>query len=79
MGKIYPPKTKEKDFLEQYVHHYNSIELNATHYKVYGAEGVAKWAAKAGNKDFLFCTKMYQGVTHSGSLANKDFITAEFL
>lgn len=79
LGKIYPPKTKEKDFLEQYVHHYNSIELNATHYKVYGADGIAKWAAKTGNKNFLFCPKMYQGVTHRGSLANKDFITTEFL
>ena len=30
VGKIYPPKTKEKNFLGEYVHHYNSIELNAT-------------------------------------------------
>ncbi len=35
VGKIYPPKTKEKDFLQHYVEHYNCIELNATHYKVY--------------------------------------------
>ena len=79
VGKIYPPKTKEKDFLDHYVKHYNSIELNATHYKVYGAAGVAKWAAKAGEKDFMFCPKMYQGVTHRGSLLNKEFITTEFL
>ena len=79
VGKIYPPKTKEKDFLDHYVKHYNSIELNATHYKVYGAAGVAKWAAKAGEKDFIFCPKMYQGITHRGSLLNKEFITTEFL
>lgn len=79
LGKIYPPKTKEKDFLQHYVQHYNCIELNATHYKVYGADGIAKWAAKTENKDFLFCPKMYQGVTHRGSLLNKDFITTEFL
>ena len=79
VGKIYPPKTKEKDFLDHYVKHYNSIELNATHYKIYGATGIAKWAAKAGDKDFLFCPKMYQGVTHRGSLLNKEFITTEFL
>ena len=75
VGKIYPPKTKEKDFLDHYVKHYNSIELNATHYKIYGATGIAKWAAKAGDKDFLFCPKMYQGVTHRGSLLKKEFIT----
>jgi len=79
VGKIYPPKTKEKDFLNHYVKHYNSIELNATHYKLYGAIGIAKWAAKAGNRDFMFCPKMYQGVTHRGSLLNKDFAVSEFL
>jgi uncharacterized protein YecE (DUF72 family) len=79
VGKIYPPKTKEKDFLDHYVKHYNSIELNATHYKIYGPAGIAKWAAKAGDKDFMFCPKMYQGVTHRGSLLNKDFVTSEFL
>ena len=79
LGKLYPPKTKEKNFLDHYVKHYNSIELNATHYKVYGPAGIAKWAAKAGDKDFMFCPKMYQGVTHRGSLKGKDFITTEFL
>ncbi|HNP24939.1 MAG TPA: DUF72 domain-containing protein [Panacibacter sp.] len=78
VGKIYPPKTKEKDFLDHYVQHYNSIELNATHYKIYGAAGIGKWAAKAAGKDFTFCPKMYQGVTHRGSLKGKDFITSEF-
>jgi uncharacterized protein YecE (DUF72 family) len=79
VGKIYPPKTKEKDFLNHYVQHYNSIELNATHYKVYGPIGIQKWAAKANGKDFLFCPKMFQGVTHRGSLKGKDFILNEFL
>lgn len=78
VGKIYPPKTKEKDFLQHYVNHYNSIELNATHYKVYGEAGIRKWAEKAKGMDFKFCPKMYQGVTHRGSLKGKDFITNEF-
>jgi uncharacterized protein YecE (DUF72 family) len=78
VGKIYPLKTKEKDFLQHYVEHYNSIELNATHYKIYGEVGIKKWAEKAKGKDFKFCPKMYQGVTHRGSLKGKDFITNEF-
>jgi uncharacterized protein YecE (DUF72 family) len=78
VGKIYPPGTKEKSFLDHYVQRYNSIELNATHYKIYGAAGISKWAAKANGKDFVFCPKMYQGVTHRGSLKGKDFITTEF-
>lgn len=78
VGKIYPPRAKEKDFLDHYVHHYNSIELNATHYKVYGEAGIKKWIAKAAGKDFKFCPKMYQGITHRGSLKGKNFITNEF-
>ena len=78
VGKIYPPGTKEKDFLQHYVQHYNSIELNATHYKIYGATGIGKWAEKANGKDFKFCPKVFQGITHRGSLKGKDFITNEF-
>ncbi len=79
VGKIYPAKTKEKDFLEHYVKHYNSIELNATHYKVYDEVAIAKWAARAVDRDFLFCPKMYNGVTHFGNLLSKEFVTTEFL
>lgn len=78
VGKIYPPKTKEKDFLQHYVQHYNSIELNATHYRIWGEAGIKKWADKAKGIDFKFCPKMYQGVTHRGSLKGKDFLTGEF-
>ena len=78
VGKIYPPKTKEKDFLKHYVEHYNAIELNATHYKIYGEKGIRNWAEKAKGKDFKFCPKMNKGVTHRGRLNGKDFITNEF-
>lgn len=78
VGKIYPEKTKEKDFLQHYVQHYNSIELNATHYKIYGPNAIEKWKEKVDGKDFLFCPKMYKGITHFGKLTGKDFITTEF-
>lgn len=86
LGKIYPAKTKERNFLDQYIHHYNSIELNATHYKIYGPVGIGKWASKASarlpdgqGRDFLFCPKMFQGVTHRGSLKGKNFVLNEYL
>jgi uncharacterized protein YecE (DUF72 family) len=78
VGKIYPPKTKEKDFLKHYVEHYNSIELNATKYKIYGEKGIRNWAVKAKGRDFKFCPKMYQGVTPGSKLNRKNFITNEF-
>src|SRR5215213_8698617 len=55
IGKIYPKGTKEANFLSHYVNNYNSIELNATHYKIYGPSFIANWAAKANNHDFKFC------------------------
>jgi hypothetical protein len=57
VGKIYPPKTKEKDFLDHYIQHYNSIELNATHYKVYGSIGIQKWRQKQMEKIFYSAPK----------------------
>jgi len=78
IGKVYPEKTKEKDFLQYYVQHYNSIELNATHYKIYGPRAIEKWNEKAEGRDFLFCPKMYKGITHFGRLTGKDFLTTEF-
>jgi uncharacterized protein YecE (DUF72 family) len=79
VGKIYPPNTKEKDFLSHYIQHYNSIELNATHYKLYDTDTIKKWAAKAENKNFKFCPKMYNGITHNGKLTGKEFLSNEFL
>ena len=78
VGTIYPPKTKEKDFLHHYVQHYNCIELNATHYKIYGEPGIRKWAEKAKGKDFLFCPKMYKGLTHRGKLDGRHPLLNEY-
>ena len=79
VGKIYPPKAREKDFLANYVQHFNAIELNATHYKIYDQAAIGKWADKANGRDFLFCPKLYQGVTHQGGLRGKEGMVAEFL
>jgi uncharacterized protein YecE (DUF72 family) len=78
VGKIYPPKTKERNFLDRYVEHYNSIELNAVHHKLYGERAILKWAEKAKGRDFLFCPKVYKGLTHSGKLDSRKFLFNEF-
>jgi uncharacterized protein YecE (DUF72 family) len=79
IGKIYPKGTKEKDFLDEYVKHYNSIELNATHYKLYKASDLQKWIDKVKDKDFKFSPKVYQGISHFGSFKDKKFLTDSFL
>jgi uncharacterized protein YecE (DUF72 family) len=70
VGKIYPPKTKDAQFLDEYVKHYNSIELNATHYRV-SAPDIKKWNSKVGSKDFLFCPKVPQSISHFSSAFQK--------
>jgi uncharacterized protein YecE (DUF72 family) len=79
VGKIYPKGTKDAQFLDHYVQHYNSIELNATHYKVYKPEEIAKWAAKAVGKDFKFCPKVTNSISHYSGFNNVDFLTTAFL
>ena len=79
IGKIYPKGTRDAQFLDQYVKHYNSIELNATHYKVYKPEEIAKWAAKAAGKDFKFCPKVTNSISHYSGFNNADFLTTAFL
>ncbi|MDB5246384.1 MAG: hypothetical protein JWQ40_778, partial [Segetibacter sp.] len=79
LGKIYPEGTKEAKFLDHYVQHYNSIELNATHYKTYPPEGIKKWADRAAGKDFLFCPKVPQTISHYSSFVNIEDKTNDFL
>ncbi|MGN6394339.1 MAG: DUF72 domain-containing protein [Mucilaginibacter sp.] len=79
LGKIYPPKTKEANFLDEYVKHFDSIELNATFYNVYPPEIIAKWKEKtAGNPNFKFCPKFSQSISHIRRLKNADEITTEY-
>lgn len=68
---IYPPKTKEKDFLNEYVKHFNSIELNAVFYGIPKEEQILKWKEIADQRDdFLFCPKFSRGITHIKRLNN---------
>jgi uncharacterized protein YecE (DUF72 family) len=78
VGKIYPKGTKEPDFLDHYAKHFDSIELNATFYQVWGKETIEKWAKKTG-KDFRFCPKFYQAISHRRRLKGAKDVTDLFL
>jgi uncharacterized protein YecE (DUF72 family) len=79
LGKIYPKGTKDAQFLDHYVQHYNSIELNATHYQIYGPEMIERWAQKAKGLHFKFCPKVPQVISHYSSFKNVDRMTDDFL
>ena len=73
------PFTKDKDMLTLYAHHFNSVELNATHYRIFDEANIAKWVTQTNNPAFKFCPKMYNGITHKGGLFNKEELTYLFL
>ncbi len=79
LGKIYPKGTKDAQFLDHYVQHYNAIELNATHYQIYGPDTISKWAAKASGQDFRFCPKLPQIISHYSNFSNTTQLTDAFL
>ncbi len=68
LGKFYPKGTKDSQFLDEYIKQFNCIELNSTFYNLYDEATITKWADKAAGQDFLFCPKVYQGISHEGSL-----------
>ncbi len=79
LGKIYPPKTKDANFLDEYVKHFDCIELNATFYNIYGQQVISKWKEKAApNANFKFCPKFSQSITHIRRLKNADEITTQY-
>ncbi len=79
IGKIFPYKTEEKDYLENYAKCYNGIELNTTHYKIHSSRTIGKWAEKTSRQNFVYCPKMFKEITHEGSLYGKKHITDNFI
>lgn len=64
VGKIFPPKTKRKDFLKHYSRHFNCIELNVSHYKPLDAETIEHWTDVT-ESNFVFCPKVNQSISHT--------------
>lgn len=79
IGKIYPKDAKEKDFLKYYGQHYDSIELNATHYKIYTAPRFKEWNAQVNNRQFKFCPKAHRGMSFLKDSPTKAGVTKDFL
>lgn len=65
--------------MDEYVKHFDCIELNATFYNVYGPDTISKWKAKAdSNPDFKFCPKFSQSISHIRRLKNAEDITTSY-
>lgn len=78
IGKVYPAGTKEADFLSLYAQNFNSIELNATFYRIPTVSQTSGWASKVG-KDFKFSPKFTDKISHLRRLKDVKELTDQFL
>lgn len=78
VGKLYPKGTKDAQFLDEYVKQFNCIEFNSTFYNLYDEATITRWAERAGDSDFRFCPKIFQGISHEGTLTDKLPLTHAF-
>ncbi len=75
LKKFYPRGTKDE--LAYYSTQFNSIELNATFYRMFGAEQIINWKEKT-PPDFKFFPKITQSISHMRRLNNVEQLTMEY-
>ena len=76
VGKIYPPKTPAKNYLKEYCKQFNSIEVNATRYRIPNISDIEKWKSVAPD-NFKFSLKFSEIISHRkdiGDSSNYSFI-----
>jgi uncharacterized protein YecE (DUF72 family) len=62
-GVFYPPRLPPRRWLEFYSRHFDTVEVNATFYRLPKEQAVASWVRES-PPDFLFAVKMSRYVTH---------------
>ncbi|HEY3876002.1 MAG TPA: DUF72 domain-containing protein, partial [Candidatus Kapabacteria bacterium] len=76
-GKIYPPKTRQKDYLKLYGELFTCVELNATGYRVPTVKTVGGWVSAVPN-DFIFCPKVSQPISITSPLGKNEKALKDF-
>jgi uncharacterized protein YecE (DUF72 family) len=62
-GKFYPEKLRPQDWLEYYSQHFETVELNASFYRMPTEQMVKNWIRKT-PEHFLFTVKASRIITH---------------
>jgi uncharacterized protein YecE (DUF72 family) len=62
-GVFYPPRLAPRNWLEFYARHFDTVEINATFYRLPRRDSVARWAVES-PPGFCFAVKMSRYVTH---------------
>ncbi len=64
VGIFYPPELKQKQWLEFYAQHFNSVEINSTFYAVPGQKTFISMLERSQGK-IKFTAKLHQSFTHA--------------
>ncbi|MEO7912925.1 MAG: DUF72 domain-containing protein, partial [Roseiflexaceae bacterium] len=67
VGGLFPPGSKQTDFLSLYSRRLTTVEGNTTFYATPSVETVKRWAAET-PETFRFCFKLPREVSHEGLL-----------
>ena len=62
-GVFYPPRLPPRRWLDFYAKHFDTVEVNATFYRLPRETAVASWVHES-PPDFMFAVKMSRYVTH---------------
>jgi uncharacterized protein YecE (DUF72 family) len=62
-GVFYPPRLPPRRWLEFYARHFDTVEINATFYRLPKEQAVANWVRET-PPEFVFAVKMSRYVTH---------------
>jgi len=76
-GKIYPTNIQSKDYVKYYGRQFNSVELNATLYRIPDLSTVKRWL-DAVPENFKFCPKIHQSISHSEDISQCKELIYEF-
>ena len=78
VGELYPPNSKERDFLSFYSRRFTTVEGNATFYAIPSVDTIEKWVAQT-PEEFKFCPKLHRQITHQGLLTPRISQALSFL
>ena len=62
-GVFYPENLSKTKYLDFYIEHFDTVELNSTFYHLPKQKTVIHWREKA-REGFLYSLKAYRGITH---------------
>jgi uncharacterized protein YecE (DUF72 family) len=78
IGELFPPGSKNADFLALYSRRLTTVEGNTTFYAIPKPEVVQRWAEET-PASFRFCFKLPREISHEGPLATKVEATRAFV